>query len=125
MDYHHLELKYFLQTIPHENYLIHVCPNIHMIERKAVPEAGVELNESLLNRRLVILYRHTEWGCRWRSQCMVQAVLQRHRSAAGQVETLELKREDDTSCLVGLHMGDYWSHDREMDDHTLLWYLVR
>ena len=67
-----------------------------MIERKAVPEAGVELNESLLNRRLVILYRHTEWGCRWRSQCMVQAVLQRHRSAAGQVETLELKREDDT-----------------------------
>ena len=97
-----------------------------MIERKAVPEAGVELNESLLNQRIVCLYRHTEWGCRWRSQCVVKAVLQLHRNTTGQIETIvELERQDGTSCLVGLHMESYWSHDREMDDHTFLWYIVR
>ena len=52
--------------------------------------------------------------------------LQRHRSAVGQVETLvELERADGSYCTIGIHLGDYWSLEREMSDKTLLWYITQ
>ena len=126
MDYHHLEMKYFLNTMARGSYLINVCPNIHMIEQKAVNESDVNLSDFLFNRRVVFFYRHTEWNYRWRSQCIVRTVLQRHRSAAGQVETIVgLEREDGSYCTIGIHLGDYWSLTREMTEKALLWYIVR
>ena len=122
MEVHQEERKYFLNTLPRQ-----VCANTTETREDDIAwlarsEDTVLLDASLVGCQVVVLLRMA--GMRLTTTCLVLTVGPTLRSLAGEMQTLvHLRREDDTSCIIGLSRLKLWTRDNDHFDFH--WYVCR